>query len=41
VLVTQAVKDLVLGSNIEFVDRGPNRLKGVPEDWRLYAVASA
>jgi class 3 adenylate cyclase len=38
VLVSGTVKDLVFGSGIEFVDRGEHRLKGVPGDWRLYAV---
>jgi class 3 adenylate cyclase len=39
VLVTSTVKDLVAGSGIAFVDRGPRELKGVPGDWRLFAVA--
>jgi class 3 adenylate cyclase len=38
VLVSGTVKDLVFGSGIGFVDRGEHRLKGVPGDWRLYAV---
>jgi pimeloyl-ACP methyl ester carboxylesterase len=41
VLVSQTVKDLVAGSGIEFLDRGTAELKGVPGEWRLYAVASA
>jgi len=40
VLVSQTVKDLVAGSGIGFEDRGPAELKGVPGQWRLYAVAS-
>jgi class 3 adenylate cyclase len=36
VLVSSTVKDLVAGSRIEFVDRGDQRLKGVPGTWRLY-----
>jgi len=40
VLVSQTVKDLVAGSCIEFADRGPAQLKGIPGDWNLYAVAS-
>jgi class 3 adenylate cyclase len=32
------VKDLVIGSNFRFSDRGSYSLKGVPEDWRLFAV---
>ena len=38
VLVSGTVKDLVTGSDIRFVDRGSHRLKGVPGEWRLYAV---
>ena len=41
VLVSQTVKDLVAGSGIEFADRGLAELKGVPGEWRLYAVADA
>jgi class 3 adenylate cyclase len=38
VLVSGTVKDLVVGSNIQFADRGTRALKGVPGEWRLYAV---
>ena len=38
-IVSSTVKDLVIGSGIEFEDRGSHELKGVPGDWRLYAVA--
>jgi len=38
VLVSSTVKDLVAGSGIGFEDRGPHSLKGVPEEWRLFAV---
>jgi class 3 adenylate cyclase len=41
VLVSSTVKDLVYGSGIEFADRGAHTLKGVPGDWRLYAVERA
>jgi len=41
VLVTSTVRDLVHGSGIAFADRGEHALKGVPGEWRLYAVASA
>jgi len=41
VLVSSTVKDLVAGSGIEFEDRGVHELKGVPGDWRLYAVVDA
>ena len=36
VLVTSTVKDLVLGSELVFEDRGIHALKGVPGEWRLY-----
>ena len=39
ILVSSTVKDLVVGSGIEFADRGEHDLKGVPESWRLFAVA--
>jgi class 3 adenylate cyclase len=38
VLVSSTVKDLVAGSGLEFEDRGPAELKGVPGEWRLYAL---
>jgi class 3 adenylate cyclase len=38
VLVSRTVKDLVAGSGIELTDRGEQELKGVPGEWRLYAV---
>jgi pimeloyl-ACP methyl ester carboxylesterase len=41
VLVSQTVRDLVAGSGIRFDDRGSHVLKGVPGEWRLFAVASA
>jgi pimeloyl-ACP methyl ester carboxylesterase/class 3 adenylate cyclase len=41
VLVSQTVKDLVAGSGLAFEDRGAAELKGVPGEWRLYAVADA
>lgn len=37
VLVTSTVKDLVMGSDLEFDDRGERELKGVPGDWHLWA----
>ena len=40
VLVSSTVKDLVVGSGIEFADRGEHELKGVPGSWRLFAVAN-
>jgi pimeloyl-ACP methyl ester carboxylesterase len=41
VLTSSTVKDLVAGSGLRFEDRGSHELKGVPGQWRLYAVASA
>ncbi len=38
VLVSSTVKDLVVGSRLTFEDRGLHRLKGVPDQWHLYAV---
>ena len=38
VLVTSTVQMLVLGSGIGFADRGRHRLKGVPDQWQLFAV---
>jgi class 3 adenylate cyclase len=38
VLTTGTVKDLVVGSGIEFTPRGSRRLKGVPGEWSLYRV---
>jgi len=38
VLVSRTVVDLVAGSGLEFVDRGEHELKGVPGEWRLFAV---
>jgi len=38
VLVSSTVKDLVAGSGIGFSERGAAELKGVPGEWRLFAV---
>lgn len=38
VLVSRTVRDLVSGSGLAFEDRGRHTLKGVPEDWQLYAA---
>jgi class 3 adenylate cyclase len=37
VLVTNTVKDLVIGSDLGFDDRGTQVLKGVPGEWHLWA----
>ena len=41
VLVSQTVRDLMVGSDVKFQDRGSHELKGVPDEWRVYAVAHA
>ncbi len=40
VLVSNTVKDLVAGSGLRFHDRGLHRLKGIPDEWHLFAVRS-
>jgi class 3 adenylate cyclase len=40
VLVSSTVKDLVAGSGIMFADRGMHKLKGVPDEWRIFEVTS-
>jgi class 3 adenylate cyclase len=37
-MVSSTVRDLVIGSGIEFADRGPRPLKGVPGEWQLFEV---
>jgi class 3 adenylate cyclase len=38
VLASSTVKDLVVGSGLRFGDRGLHALKGVPDEWHLYAL---
>jgi class 3 adenylate cyclase len=38
ILTSSTVHDLVIGSGLEFADRGRHELRGVPGDWRLYQV---
>jgi pimeloyl-ACP methyl ester carboxylesterase len=40
ILVSRTVRDLVAGSGLRFAERGEHELKGVPERWPLYVVAS-
>ena len=40
VLVSRTVKDLTAGSGLTFQDAGEHELKGVPDRWRLYRLAS-
>jgi len=38
VLVSRTVKDLVVGTAITFEKKGSHQLKGVPDEWEIYAV---
>jgi class 3 adenylate cyclase len=38
ILVSNTVKELVLGSGIEFEDRGTHTLRGLPDRWQLHAL---
>jgi class 3 adenylate cyclase len=40
VLVSSTLRDLVIGSGLEFEDRGAHQLKGVPGEWQIFAAAS-
>jgi class 3 adenylate cyclase len=39
ILVSRTVRDLVIGSELTFTDRGEHELKGIPDCWSLYAAA--
>ncbi|OBF69068.1 hypothetical protein A5753_22430 [Mycobacterium sp. 852002-51971_SCH5477799-a] len=41
VLVSSTLRDLVISSGLQFEERGTHQLKGVPGEWRLYAVTSS
>ena len=41
VLVTRTVRDLVVGSGLQFDERGTRTLRGVPDEWQLFAVREA
>jgi class 3 adenylate cyclase len=38
VLASSTVRDLVVGSGLRWADRGPHALRGVADEWRLYAL---
>lgn len=38
VMASSTVKDLVVGSGLQFADRGMHALRGVPDEWRIYAL---
>jgi class 3 adenylate cyclase len=40
VLVSSTVRELVVGSGLEFEERGVEKLKGAPGEWRLFAIDS-
>jgi hypothetical protein len=40
VIVSSTVKELVVGSDMQFSDRGEHELKGVPGVWHLYALGA-
>jgi class 3 adenylate cyclase len=40
VLVSRTVKDLTVGSDIDFEEHGARELKGVPGEWELFAVTA-
>ena len=40
VLVSRTVRDLVVGGGFTFTSRGLHQLKGLPDEWELFAVAS-
>jgi class 3 adenylate cyclase len=40
VLVSSTVKDLTVGSGLQFEDAGEHELKGVPDRWHLYRALS-
>jgi hypothetical protein len=37
--VSSTVKDIVVGSDARFEDRGQHSLKGMPGEWRLFSLA--
>ncbi len=39
ILVSRTVRDLVVGTELTFSDRGERELKGIPDRWALYAVS--
>ena len=40
ILVSRTVRDLVIGSELEFTDHGEHELKGIPDRWALYAATA-
>jgi class 3 adenylate cyclase len=40
ILVSRTVRDLVIGSELTFTDRGEHQLKGMPDRWAIYTAAT-
>ena len=40
ILASRTVKDLAVGSGLNFISVGHREMKGIPESWELYALAS-
>jgi class 3 adenylate cyclase len=40
ILVSQTVRDALIGSNISWASRGHHHLKGVPGEWQLFAIGN-
>ncbi|HEY2318722.1 MAG TPA: hypothetical protein VGH67_10505 [Solirubrobacteraceae bacterium] len=40
-LASSTVKELVVGSGLRFADRGTHALRGVEDEWHLYALDRA
>jgi len=38
ILASRTVRDLVIGSELHFTDRGEHELKGIPDRWAVYAA---
>ena len=41
ILVSRTIRDLVVGSGLQFEPRGTHKLKGVPGNWELFALTDA
>jgi class 3 adenylate cyclase/pimeloyl-ACP methyl ester carboxylesterase len=41
VIVSRTVRDLTVGSGLEFRDRGMHELKGIPGEWDLFALETS
>jgi class 3 adenylate cyclase len=41
VLVSSTVRELVVGSGLDFAERGVQALKGAPGEWHLFAIDGA